>query len=302
MKVSVIIPSYGHPDYLAKSINSVINQTFKDWELIVVDDNDPDTASRKQTEDLLTKMMGIDSRIRYICHDRNRNGAVARNTGFAAAEGEYISLLDSDDEYMPMRLEKCLAAMENESDKIAGVYTGCEFRHYGKTYFKSTNVHSGNHLVKTLACSFGFFTGSNIFVRKRVIDELNGFDPSFLRHQDYEFLVRLFLKYDLKGITEILVIKNNEGFNVPNLQKTIEIKNQYLTKFDTVIKSLPKSDQNLIFQRNYIAIAETALREGKFQVANSYYHKSNNYGNLTFLDWKRRLLLPFARYLRKLLN
>lgn len=298
MKISVIIPSYGHPDYLENSIESVKNQTFKDWELIVVDDNNPDTDARNETETLLKKEMISDDRIKYIQHEKNKNGAVARNTGFAAANGEYISLLDSDDEYLPTRLEKCLSVMENEPKNIAGVYTGCEFRRKGKKYFESTKVCRGNHLTTTLACTFGFFTGSNIFVRKEIVDELNGFDPSFLRHQDYEFLARLFIKYELAAIPEILVIKNNEGFNVPNVQKTISIKEQYLAKFSDTISRLPKNQQDFIFFKQFLAIAEDASREGNIKTANHYYRKARQYGCLSITEWKRRFALPFVRFCR----
>lgn len=72
-----------------------------------------------------------------------------------------------------------------------------------------------------------FCTGSNIFVRRAVIDELNGFDEAFLRHQDYEFLVRLFEKYSLIALPDILVIKNNENVNMPDVVKMESVNKQY---------------------------------------------------------------------------
>lgn len=214
IQVSVIIPTYGFPVFLEKSILSVLNQTLKNLELIIVDNNNPNTEERKATEKIVCKLQQNKARIKYIKHSSNKNGAVARNTGFAVAQGKYISLLDSDDEYMPNRLQKCYDVMEQMPSSVGGVYTGCEFRRSGKTYLKYTEVKDGNFLVDTLACKFMFCTGSNIFVRKSVVDELNGFDGEFLRHQDYEFLVRVFEKYSLKAIPEILVIKNNENFNL----------------------------------------------------------------------------------------
>ncbi len=291
-KVSVIIPSYGIPDYLEKAINSVRNQTLLDWELIVVDDNNPKTTDRIRTEELLNKIVSIDKRIIYIKHDRNRNGAVARNTGFSVAKGKYIALLDSDDEYMPDRLMKCYKALESASYEVAGVYTGCEFRRSGKKYHIETNVKSGNFLKETLACTFRFCTGSNIFVRKSVVDELNGFDPTFLRHQDYEFLVRIFQKYNLLAIPEVLVIKNNEGFNVPNIEKAINIKKQYLNKFENVISNFIPEERNYIYQRHCVAIAEAAMRRNNFSLATIYYKKAQSYERLTLHDWVRRITYP----------
>ena len=118
-------------------------------------------------------------------------------------------------------MEECVAAMENTDEIFVGVYTGCEFRRNGKTYNTITDVKSGNFLKETLAGTFMFCTGSNIFVRRRVIEELGGFDESFLRHQDYEFLVRLFEHYSLKAIQKVLVIKTTIMFG----EKLIEIIN-----------------------------------------------------------------------------
>lgn len=290
--VTVIIPTFGNPKFLCDSIISVLNQTFTDLELIIVDDNNPDTESRKDTEELVNRLMQQDSRVKYLKHMKNMNGAVARNTGFAVAQGKYISFLDSDDEYMPDRLQKCFDVMENASDNIAGVYTGCEFRRGGKVYHIEKNVKPGNFLVDTLACKFMFCTGSNIFVRKSVIDELNGFDGAFLRHQDYEFLVRVFEKYDLASLQEPLVIKNNENFNLPNLEKQVAIKSQYLDKFKYIIDSLPQKDVNYIMHGNYINVAENAMAQNNFKVANEFYSKASQYGGLSAREWFRRFVFP----------
>lgn len=290
--ISVIVPTYGNPQFLENSICSVINQTFDNWELIIVDDNDPSTSDREKTEQLVGVFAERDNRIKYIKHEKNKNGAVARNTGFTRARGKYIALLDSDDEYLPERLARCFSEMEKAPANIAGVYTGCEFRKSGKVYRTIKAVPSGNFLKETLACSFMFCTGSNIFVRKSVVDELSGFDPRFIRHQDYEFLVRLFEKYSLIGLPEVLVVKNNENFNVPDVEKIIVVKKQYLDKFNGVITSLSENDQKFIYYKNNIAVAEAAMRQSKFTLANHYYREARKYGELSFQTWLRRLVFP----------
>lgn len=300
MEVSVIIPTYGTPYLLERSIKSVLEQTYKDLELIIVDDNNPNTSERDSTEKIVCEFQRKDPRIIYIKHSCNKNGAVARNTGFAVAQGKYISLLDSDDEYMPDRLQKCYDVMEQMPSTVGGVYTGCEFKRSGKTYLKYTDVKDGNFLVETLACKFMFCTGSNIFVRKNVIDELNGFDGTFLRHQDYEFLVRVFEKYSFKAIPEILVIKNNENFNLPNLKKQISIKKQYLEKFKYIIDTLPQEEVEYIMHGNYINIAENAMAQNKFGVANHYYSKARKYGGLSCREWFRRIIYPIFNIISKL--
>lgn len=299
VNISIIIPTYGEPKFLDASIRSVINQTYKYWELIIVDDNNPETAARKMTEELVLNYLNSDSRIKYIKHEYNKNGAVARNTGFAVAKGKYISLLDSDDEYLPERLQKCYDVMERASLKIGGVYTGCEFRRLGTTYLKYKEVKDGNFLVDTLACKFMFCTGSNIFVRKSIVNELNGFDGAFLRHQDYEFLVRLFEKYSLVSIPELLVIKNNENYNLPNLEKQIAIKEQYLKKFKYIIDNLSQKEVDYIMHGNYMNIAENAMAQNEFKIANEFYNKARQYGGLSIREWSRRIIFPIYNIIKK---
>lgn len=285
----MIIPTYGEPVFLREAIESVIGQTMKDWELIIVDDNNPQTKERKKTEAIVSAFCKKDLRIIYLKHPMNKNGAAARNTGLQYAQGDYVAFLDSDDIYMPQRLQKCCDALDSATHEKAGVYTGCEFRRGGKKYNVIKDVKAGNFLIETLAGTFMFCTGSNIFMRRNVINELQGFDESFIRHQDYEFLVRYFKKYSLEAIPEVLVIKNNENFNLPNPQKMIEVKKQYLEKYKSLIEQQDKRIQNNIYNRQYISIAETGMRFKDYQLAKKYYDVANKYGSLDFFTKIRRI-------------
>ena len=100
--VSCIIPTYRRSDSLIKAINSVLAQTYKNIEVIVVDDNDPDDKYSIMVQDKLATIK--DERLRYIKQERHKNGAAARNTGIKASRGEYIAFLD-DDEWLPEKLE-----------------------------------------------------------------------------------------------------------------------------------------------------------------------------------------------------
>lgn len=285
--ISVIIPTYGEPQFLNRTIQSVLNQTFQDLEVIVVDDNNPDTDARNKTEKVMKTFS--DKRLHYLKHPHNLNGSVARNTGIAKAEGKYISFLDSDDEYMSERLMKCYNVMEKVDESVAGVYTGCEFRRGGKVYHIMSDVRSGNYLVDTLACTFNLGTGSNLFIRKSVIDQINGFDGSFLRHQDYEFMVRIFERYELESIPEVLVVKNNENVNLPNVEKIIDIKKQYLKKYKSIIQARTDSEKKYIYHSQYIQIAEAAQRTKKYKLANQFYKKAKGQGGLSIKEQLRRI-------------
>lgn len=289
--ISVIIPTYGKPALLENAIKSVIRQTEEDWELIIVDDNDPSTEARRQTEALVKEYVNKDRRISYYQHFKNRNGAVARNTGIRYAKGNYIAFLDSDDEYIEDRLKRCRASLEGCHDPhFGGVYTGCEFRKNGKCFHREQNIKAGNYLVDTLACTFKFCSGSNLFIKADIVHELNGFDENFIRHQDYEFLVRFFQKYQILAIPDILLIKNNENFNVPNLRKMEEVKKLYLKKYDDIIKNLTEKEKNYIYFSHCIALAEAAAKSGLKEDARSYYKKAHQYGKLPLRVSLRRMV------------
>ena len=287
IKVSVVIPTYGVPVYLEKAIKSVQAQTLKDWELYVVDDNNPDTEARQKTEQLM-RQFSADTRIHYLQHPHNKNGAAARNTGIREATGEYIAFLDGDDEYMPTRFEKCCNVMDEADERIGGVYTGCEMRRGGQVFNVVTDIKPGNFLIGSLACTFLFCTGSNLFIRRSIVEELGGFDEKFLRHQDYEFVVRFFTKYDWAAIQEPLVIKNNENVNVPDVEKMKGIKKQYLEKFDSVIRNLPEDQQKYIYHSHYIQLAEYAMRTKDYTTAKHYYAEASKSYRLTTRETVRK--------------
>lgn len=298
--ISVIIPTYGDPDKLERAISSALEQSFSDIELIVVDDNNPDTLARERTAEIMKHLMESDSRVEYLCHDKNRNGAAARNTGIGVATGKYIAFLDADDEYMPKRLEKCVAVLENMADETcAGVYTGCEFRRSGKIFHVVRDVPSGNFLKETLACTFMFCTGSNIFMRADVVKELKGFDEAFMRHQDYEFLVRYFKKYSLIGLNEVLVIKNNENRNLPNPHKIAAIKEQYLNKYQGIIGKLETGTQKSIYCEQYEAIAEAYAAVGNHVESKVYYHRALEYNKISLKRKIKLVLLNLRALIRK---
>ena len=106
-KVSVIIPTYNRANLLARAIKSVLNQTFQDFELIVVDDGSTDNT-RKVVEEFQKK----DSRIKYIFQENSGGPAKPINTGIKNSKGEYITILEDDDEFLPQKLQKQVELFE----------------------------------------------------------------------------------------------------------------------------------------------------------------------------------------------
>lgn len=107
--VSIIMPSYNTARFISDSIESVLKQTYTEWELIIVDDCSPDN-----TDEVVEKYLG-DRRIRYLKNEKNSGAAVSRNRALREANGKWIAFLDSDDLWTPDKLEKQISFMENNS-------------------------------------------------------------------------------------------------------------------------------------------------------------------------------------------
>lgn len=107
--VSIIMPSYNTAKYIGKTIQSVLNQTYTNWELIIVDD-----CSTDNTDEIIAGFLS-DSRIRYLKNDVNGGAAVSRNYALREAKGKWIAFLDSDDLWLPQKLEKQIAFMKKNN-------------------------------------------------------------------------------------------------------------------------------------------------------------------------------------------
>ena len=116
-KVSVIIPTHNRAELLRAAITSVLNQTYQEFEIIVVDD-----ASTDKTREVVASFH--DGRIKYIRHEVNKGDAGSRNTGIRNSSGDFLAFLDDDDEWLPEKLQMQVGLLRNSPEKVGGVYTG----------------------------------------------------------------------------------------------------------------------------------------------------------------------------------
>ena len=119
--VSVIIPTYKRADMLTKAIDSAINQTYKNIEIIVIDDNDPSSKYRFETKKKLSSYIqsGV---IRYIENEKNLGGAITRNRAVEQSKGEYIAFLDDDDIFFPTKIEKQVEVLYQQELELIREY------------------------------------------------------------------------------------------------------------------------------------------------------------------------------------
>ena len=111
MKVSIIMPYYNADKYINETVTAIINQTYKEWELLIIDDCSP----ARDTEKVLKGIAAMDARIRVMRTPKNGGAGMARNVGIDAAKGRYLAFCDSDDWWYPTKLEEQLRFMQENS-------------------------------------------------------------------------------------------------------------------------------------------------------------------------------------------
>jgi Glycosyltransferases involved in cell wall biogenesis len=225
-KVSVIIPTYNRAEFLSSAIASVLNQTFQDFEIIVVDD-----ASTDNTHQVVSSFDNY--RIKYIRHETNRNGSVARNTGIMMSSGEYIAFLDDDDEWLPEKLKIQVSLLENSSPKVGGVYTGSlEIdRATGKVLEQVVPSKRGD-IYNDLLIENCIGTASTPILRKECFEKVGLFDESLPSSQDLDMWIRISEEFHFEYIKEPLVkyyVHKNKVNN--NLEAVINGKEMIIKKY-----------------------------------------------------------------------
>ena len=190
--VSICIPTYNRKEYLRQTLESVFAQTYKNYEIVVVDDGSTDG-----TEDML-KQLGID----VVYHWQENSGdAAARNKLIELAKGEYISFIDSDDLLMPDSIERLVRAMETKDEDVVayGSYYRIDqdSRVYGKCKRKLRSGRITKYLFQTILvhCCGSMFP-------KRIFEQFGGFDTSLRVCSDYDMWLRLSKKYDFIALSE----------------------------------------------------------------------------------------------------
>lgn len=246
VKVSVIIPTYKRTEDITRALESVLAQTLEAVEVIVVDDNGIGSECGIATEAAMRPYID-NRRITYIQHEKNKNGSAARNTGIKAAKGEYISFLDDDDTYRPDRLEKMCAKMDVLDDSWGACYTGyIKHQPNGQDQYSAEKAE-GDVFVQALMRSFYIGTGSNLFFRRSVIEDIGLFDETFKRNQDLEYIVRVLKKYKIAYVDEILVEKFHDIRTVNlSFAQSMERENTFRSKFEPYLDELPPKSQKEI--------------------------------------------------------
>lgn len=204
--VTVVITTYKRRvSQIQKAIMSVLNQSYSDLELIIVDDSPNNYEYRDEVEKYCTSIE--DRRVRYIQHKTNQGACVARNTGLKYASGEYISFLDDDDEYLKERLIELVSLFDYQTCLVYSNSNIIKILSKDKkvnTAFESGRQYSGKIHDKILGENFIGST-SVVMMRTEILRKIGGFDPNLEASQDWDVWIRISKFGDVKFTNKILV-------------------------------------------------------------------------------------------------
>ncbi len=259
--VSVIIPTYNRACSIRRSVQSVLNQTFNDFEVIIIDDGSTD-----DTKKVLKNF--YDKRIRYFGFKYNRGAAIARNIGIKFANGYFISFQDSDDEWLPRKLEKQINIFKEVPPNVGVVYSGFwKVKGGKKIYIPRSSVVEREGDIHNELLKENFITLQAVVIRKECFCRAGLFDESLKRFSDWELLIRISKYYKFKYIKEPLV----KVFYTPSsissdIEAYIKANEIIINRYYPEMKSYKKA-----LAKRYYMMGHYLYKKGKVKKGRKYF-------------------------------
>ena len=242
--VSVVTPTYKQNGLLERAIKSVLNQTYTNLEMLVVNDNNNEDAYTSGVKEIVGKFN--DSRLRLILQEKHINGAAARNAGIQAAHGEYIAFLDDDDYWSKNKLERQIAVLSKLDSTWGGVTCRNVAIQNGKVCAALSTLKDGD-VCKDILLRLVNISTDCILLRRKCLDETGYFDINLKRHQEVQLLSFFTREYKIKMVDEFLVyVDANESGNQPSVEKMEQIKKDFFESVKPVMDTFTLCEQKQI--------------------------------------------------------
>lgn len=260
--VSICIPTYNRKDYLKETLDSILAQTYKDYEIVIVDDGSTDG-----TEDML-KQLGFP-----VTHHWQQNGgdAAARNKLIELAQGQYISFIDSDDLLLPDAIEKLVKIMQTEDEDVIAYGSYWRIDQNGKVCGRcKRKLYSGNITKYLFQTVFVHSCGS--MFPKKILKDSTVFDTSLKVCSDYDFWLRLSMKYRFVALPDP-TFKRRRHIN--NLS-TASFEN-YLTEFQVLERFYYEKGGNKVIPKKTAmkVLSKEGRRTGRYAIKDGLYDQAS---------------------------
>ncbi len=262
--VSVVIPTYKRPKKLERALKSVINQTYENLEIIVVNDA-PETD--------LNHITGLDDRVKLINHKENKGAPAARNTGIKDSKGEYIAFLDDDDEWLPKKIEEQTSKFDELSPSYGAVYPWARIVKDDSHITEKTPSYKGDIHDELLRKNF--IPSVTPLVRKNCFKKVGLFDEKLKCSQDYDMWLRISKEYKFSYVPKILVrtYRGHEKRISSDISRKIEGTERLVNKHK---KELERFPINLHKRYKQLGV-NTALNGYERSTCAEYFKKSFHY-------------------------
>ena len=195
------------PKIVRRAVQSVVNQTYSKWELILVDDSPNDYEYRQEVK-MTIMCLKVNNNIRYVANEKNSGVSISRNKGLGMATGEFIAYLDDDDEWLPEKLQKQVNALNRTSSNVALVYNPFYKRQEGndKLELIKRPLRSGS-LYEVLMHDGNIFGGMSMpLMRTECLRKIGGFDIKMQYSEDMDLWLRIAQNYEVISFDDPLVI------------------------------------------------------------------------------------------------
>lgn len=267
--VSVLMASYNHQRYLAQAIESVLNQTFPNIELIIVDDYSTDNSKK-----VIESYLATDGRVRAFFHNKNMGIARTANDCLNAARGTHVSFIGSDDLWVPSKLEKQLSVLKKSEDKVVwseGDIINAEGISTGQTFTQMNacgNKPKDGRIFREIINENYIFAQSVLF--KREFCRNLRFNCNLKYLSDYQFMVDLAYSHDFAFIPEPLAKYRIHGKNTIFRDEDSWLKDRILLR-SYFLERYGSSLSNHLKGNLYLKIGEAYQGLGQEDVAKQYF-------------------------------
>ncbi len=272
--VSIITPVYNGQDFLDRSIKSVLAQTYENWELLLIDDGSSDNSVQ------IIKYYLEDNRIKLLRNESNSGIPTTRNKGIENSTGEFIALLDQDDEWLPHKLEKQVNKFLEIDDSFGLIYSNVEVRtdqgilaDQKKEIEPEASIQSNLELM----LSRNLITSPTAMVKRKALEEVGLFDESIRwGGDDYDLWIRIAHKYKFDYIDEVLCIRHEHQQNYSAdkkrmMLKTIDLGEKYVKQFGLEPSLSRKLKSNHYYRYGIESIKKLRVLSGLSYVIKSLF-------------------------------
>jgi glycosyltransferase involved in cell wall biosynthesis len=271
--VSAIIPTFNRMDTLTRSIRSVLDQTFKDIELIVVDDGSTDS-----TPELVRKISGS---IVYL-YQAHQGVSSARNKGISASSGDLVAFLDSDDEWKPEKIEKQLQLYDGTDEDFICHTNELWMKHGQVVNQKKIHRKQGGRFFER-ALERCLISPSSVMISRALLDRVGYFDESLPAAEDYDLWLRITAFHSVRFTDEPLVVKH--GDRDDQLSKVVPVIDRY--RIRAILKILDDPNLKPTYRkaavnqlvRKCLVLTKGLTKRGRFHEAATYNELAEKYAN-----------------------